>query len=157
MFLENRFKIPRDRTQEAIRIIIENAKFAGVLRTDDDGVSTIDLNSPAYITDVPRSDLAVRAETVPLEEAGGETEKLEWSKICFHITPIGEDSSEQRRHADMILKHVVEPAAKENGLQVVRADKIERSGLITQQIFEQLVRAKVCVADLSFSNANYLI
>lgn len=54
----------------------------------------------------------------------------------------------------MILKHVVEPAAKEHGLQVVRADKIERSGLITQQIFEQLVRAKVCVADLSFTNAN---
>jgi hypothetical protein len=39
-------------------------------------------------------------------------------------------------------------------MDVVRADKIERSGVITQQIFEQLARATLCVADLSFSNPN---
>lgn len=55
----------------------------------------------------------------------------------------------------MMLKHLLEPVCKTMfGMDVVRADKIERSGVITQQIFEQLARANLCVADLSFNNAN---
>jgi hypothetical protein len=54
----------------------------------------------------------------------------------------------------MILKHLVEPAFQEFGIRVVRADKIGKSGLISQQIFEHIVSAKFCVADLSFGNPN---
>jgi hypothetical protein len=54
----------------------------------------------------------------------------------------------------MMLAHLVTPAAAEHGLSVVRADKIAKSGLITQQVFEYLTKAKVCVADLSFGNPN---
>lgn len=59
-----------------------------------------------------------------------------------------------RKHADMLLKHLIEPAFAKTGFKVVRADKIEKSGLITQQIFELLVSAKICVADLSYGNPN---
>jgi hypothetical protein len=55
----------------------------------------------------------------------------------------------------MMLKHLLEPVLKgQFGMDVVRADRIERSGIITQQIFEQLARAALCVADLSFNNPN---
>lgn len=153
--LENRYGIPRERTAEAIKLILENGKYAGVLREQGDEQYAIQLDrsvlpvvdSPKVVSDAPQ-DEGVATGEVELPSEG------DWETVCFFITPIGEDGTEQRRHSDMILKHVVEPAAKEHGLQVIRADKIERSGLITQQIFEQLVRARVCVADLSFTNAN---
>ncbi|AUV01380.1 hypothetical protein C2U51_10350 [Enterobacteriaceae bacterium ENNIH1] len=73
---------------------------------------------------------------------------------CFYITPIGEELSAERKHADMLLKHLIEPAFSTFGIQVVRADKIGRSGLISQQIFEHIISSKFCVADLSFGNPN---
>src|SRR6266446_452699 len=79
----------------------------------------------------------------------------DWANTCFYITPIGDEGTDIRKHADMMLKHLLEPVCKTIfGMDVVRADKIERSGVITQQVFEQLARASLCVADLSFSNPN---
>lgn len=37
---------------------------------------------------------------------------------------------------------------------MVRADKIGRAGLISQRIFEHIVSAQYCVADLPFGNPN---
>jgi hypothetical protein len=91
------------------------------------------------------------AESPPSDEASEETE---WSNTCFYITPIGDDGTDIRRHADMMLKHLVEPALSKTGLKVVRADKIERSGLITQQILQHLVLSRLCIVDLSFNNPN---
>lgn len=54
----------------------------------------------------------------------------------------------------MLMRHLVEPAFEEFKIRVVRADRIEKSGLISQQIFEHIVSAKFCVADLSFGNPN---
>ena len=39
-------------------------------------------------------------------------------------------------------------------MKAVRADQIDRAGLITKQIFECLAHARLCVADLSFNNPN---
>jgi hypothetical protein len=36
-----------------------------------------------------------------------------------------------------------------DGFAVVRADEIARTGIISKQVFEHLVNAGVCVADLS--------
>ncbi len=74
--------------------------------------------------------------------------------LCFYITPIGEEGTEVRRHADMLMRHLVEPAFQAFGMKVVRADRIEKSGLISQQIFEHIVSARFCVVDLSFGNPN---
>ena len=74
--------------------------------------------------------------------------------MCFVITPIGDDDSEQRRHANMILKNIIEPVAGELGLIPRRADQIDRAGIITQQIFEYLAKSRICIADLSFNNPN---
>jgi len=74
--------------------------------------------------------------------------------MCFVITPIGDDDSQERRHANVILKSVIDPVVTEFGLVARRADQIDRSGIITQQIFECIAKARVCVADLSFNNPN---
>jgi hypothetical protein len=63
-------------------------------------------------------------------------------------------TSEERKHANMVLKNVIEPVVSDLGLFARRADHIDRAGIITQQIFECLAKAKACIADLSFNNPN---
>lgn len=155
--LHNRYGIPRERAQEAIRLIIDNGKYAGVLEQQPDGSNLVRIDStaqPQPTSGDTQPETALLADGVNPDGIVSGAAQYNWAKTCFFITPIGDDNSEQRKHADLILKHVLTPVAEEFGLQVVRADKIERSGLITQQIFEQIVRAKLCVADLSFNNPN---
>jgi len=155
--LENRFGIPRDRVDEAKRIIITNAEFAGIVITHPNGKQTIRLDA------APRANLdysheeAERAANVPVsikDEADLSEVANSAETVCFYITPIGEEGTEVRRHADMLMRHLVEPAFEKFNIKVIRADRIEKSGLISQQIFEHIVQAKYCVADLSFGNPN---
>jgi hypothetical protein len=79
-----------------------------------------------------------------------------YEQTCFYVTPIGEDDSEVRKHADVFLGHLVEPAieALGMGLRVVRADQIENPGLISAQVIQHLLHSRLVVADLSFHNPN---
>jgi len=56
----------------------------------------------------------------------------------------------------VFLGHLVEPAvdALELGLGVVRADQIDNPGLITAQVIQHLLHARLVIADLSFHNPN---
>jgi hypothetical protein len=80
--------------------------------------------------------------------------QVDWEKTCFYITPIGADGSEERKHADLFMNSLVEPALAELGLKVVRADKIGDPGMITTQILEYLKRSRLAIADLSYLNPN---
>src|SRR5688572_2458743 len=152
--LENRFEVPRDRVLEASQIIIENARYAGILEASLDGQPIIRLSGAGIPIPKARFDELVEEVTESVAVITS-TEGIDWSNICFYITPIGDEGTDIRKHADMMLKHLLEPVCKSMfGMEVIRADKIERSGLITQQVFEQLARASLCVADLSFSNPN---
>lgn len=75
-------------------------------------------------------------------------------QICFYITAIGEDGSDERKHSDLFLGSIVEPALESLNLKVVRADQIDKPGTITKQIIEFLSKAKLVIADLSFNNPN---
>jgi len=152
--LENRYQVPRDRVEEAKSILLANATFAGILTEHANGKRIIRLGSQTAPTEESVVTVASGTssplgptEPTPSTRAGGDA-------ICFYITPIGEENSEIRKHADMLLKHLVEPAFADFKIKVVRADKIEKSGLISQQIFEHIVSTRFCVADLSFGNPN---
>jgi len=92
--------------------------------------------------------------TEPSKEGIAKEAEVSWSKICFYISPIGEEGTEQRKHSDFFLHHVVEPAMEGFDLKIVRADDIGKPGMITAQIIEHLVKAKLAIADLSFHNPN---
>ena len=85
----------------------------------------------------------------PLNEEGGD-----YANTCFYITPIGEEDSEPRRHADFVMEYIVKPAMKEFGLSVIRADRMGKPGMIGKQLIEHILNARVVVADLSFHNPN---
>ena len=75
-------------------------------------------------------------------------------KVCFLISPIGEDGSDERKRADGVKKAIVEPAAAEHELTVVRADDVSEPGTITTQIVEYLVGSRAVIADLTDGNPN---
>jgi hypothetical protein len=97
----------------------------------------------------------VRPQTADLANvAVGNAAPGSWDTICFYITPIGPDGSEERKHSDLFLTSLVEPALAELGLTVVRADHIAEPGMITTQVLEYLKRSKLAIADLSYLNPN---
>lgn len=153
--LENKYNIPRDRIEEAKNIIIENAKSAKILiRKEEEKKDYIILDPP----NEKRKEVSIFKEEIQPESSNDVVKQVSddgaFETVCFITCPIGEDDSVERKHSDMILKHLIEPVVQKHGLKAVRSDKIERSGLINQQILNYLVKSRLCIADLSFNNPN---
>lgn len=142
---------------ECVDTFVLNAKFLGILRqvagaerllsTDHALEEQLEEEVSPEVVAVERPKRAVKAE-VPQKTS------VAWSKICFYITPIGEPDSEQRRHSDLFLSSIVEPAIEEFHLQLIRADDISEAGMITRQVLEHIVHAQLVIADLSYHNPN---
>lgn len=75
-------------------------------------------------------------------------------KVCFVIAPIGEADSEIRKRSDQVLKHIVRPAATSCDYKVLRADEIEKPGMITSQVIQHVVNEQLVIADLTGWNPN---
>jgi len=78
----------------------------------------------------------------------------EKAPICFVISPIGAEQSETRKRSNQVLKHIIQPAAKQCGYDVVRADHINATGIITSQVVQYIMESPLVIADLTDSNAN---
>jgi hypothetical protein len=75
-------------------------------------------------------------------------------KTCFVISPIGDEGSEVRQHADDVFELLLGPALEPFDFDLVRANRIPGSGVITTQIIELVQSCELCVIDLSTHNAN---
>jgi len=138
---------------ESIDLFIVNAKFLGLLRmvAGSQLLITVEQALDELSHDGQRALADANSPSGNGEAKPGPTD---WRSICFYITPIGADGSEHRKHSDLFLNSIVEPALKDLGLNVVRADKIGAPGIITSQILEHILKAKLVIADLSFQNPN---
>jgi hypothetical protein len=65
------------------------------------------------------------------------------------ISPIGEEGSHIREHADDVMEYIIKPAMERSGVTAVRSDQITESGAITEQMFREIVNADICVALLT--------
>lgn len=149
--------------KECVDIFIVNAKFLGLLQTIAGSETLLPIEQ--VIEEIPAttrdsgSDIAERVppRSFSLSSQGNgrdERNGVDWSKTCFVISPIGDEASETRKHADLFLSSLIEPALTEFGLNIVRADRIGAAGMITSQIFEYLLRSRLAIADLSYHNPN---
>jgi hypothetical protein len=147
--------------QECVETFIVNAKFLGLLRTIAGSERLVSVEQ--ILDDLPARPLPERlsvsenglAPTVTAIPTNGDAATIaDWSKVCFFVAPIGDDESETRQHSDLLLASLVEPAITELGLTVIRADGIDRPGVITAQVIEHIAKARLVVADLSFHNPN---
>ncbi|MGA2177398.1 MAG: hypothetical protein ABSH38_20685 [Verrucomicrobiota bacterium] len=151
-------KLRVENFEECLDTFIVNAKFLGLLRTIAGSEVLIPIDQA--IDEAPTAPLPATIG-VTTSIASGETsnektgeDKTDWATTCFYISPIGKENSEERKHSDLFLNSIVEPALKEFGLRVVRGDKIGEAGMITSQILEHILKAKLVVVDLSFHNPN---
>jgi hypothetical protein len=76
------------------------------------------------------------------------------TKRCFVISPIGQEGSDARNHADSVLKHIVRPAAEKCDAIVLRADDLREPGRITEQVFQEILTTDFCIALLTGQNPN---
>jgi hypothetical protein len=94
----------------------------------------------------------IRLGCAPAKRSKNDTKTS--SKNCFVIMPIGEESSDTRRRSDQVLKHIIKPAAEFCGYAAIRADEIDKPGLITSQVIQRVIDDPLVIADLSETNPN---
>jgi hypothetical protein len=75
-------------------------------------------------------------------------------KLCFVISPIGEEGSLTRKRSNTVLNYLVKPIADSFGYDTVRADQISQPGIITTQIIANIIDSHLIIADLTDANPN---
>ncbi|MGM3274531.1 hypothetical protein [Ralstonia sp. 24A2] len=146
---------------ECVDTFIVNVKDLGLLRTIGGAETLVSIEQvleqlPGDSAEGPSSS-GLAALPVQSAVKGGmdsSPSASDWKKICFYITPIGAEDSVERKHADLFMSSLVQPALEELGLTVVRADHIGEPGMITTQVLEYLKRSRLAIADLSYLNPN---
>jgi len=73
---------------------------------------------------------------------------------CFVISPIGQEGSPEREHADDVFDYIIKPAMDQCGVEVVRADHLQQPGRISDQMFAEIFNDDLCVAVLTGHNPN---
>jgi len=154
-------QISEDLAEEAVDIFIINLRFVGLLQvlSGAERIVTIDHlldNLPSATPTAHEWSSAPPAQTAaPTEGRVLVTqEQASLDTTCFYITPIGATGSDARKHSDLFLGSIIEPAMTSLGLKVVRADTIGQPGIITRQILEFILKSRLVIADLSFHNPN---
>jgi hypothetical protein len=134
--LTRHFGIPRDRAPVFADVFRANIGF---LRSFDiqTGAATADVTAPVPSTD----------ETTIIAKTGKEKRVREFLDTCFVMMPFG-------GWFDRYYQEVYVPAIKEAGLEPVRADELFSTGSVVEQIWEQISKAKVLLADLTDKNPN---
>lgn len=138
-FFENtlirQFYILRDRVQTFSKVFLSNLSFLKAFRVTDSHEEP----------EVPPSQRVVDASlSMPERRDEGVREFLD---TCFVMMPFG-------LWYDLYYKEVYVPAIKEAGFEPVRADELFSSGSVVEQIWEQIDKAKVLLADLTGKNPN---
>lgn len=77
-------------------------------------------------------------------------------KTCFVVSPIGDEGSEIRKHADTVLEHIVKPAL-ESEFDVKRVDEMYHSDKIDEKIFELLTNSDLVLVDITDNNPNVFL
>jgi hypothetical protein len=133
--LIRQFSIPRDRVQTFSKVFLSNLNFLKAFRVTDKR------DEP----ETPPSQKIVDASMViPERRSEGVREFLD---TCFVMMPFGQ-------WYDLYYKEIYVPAIKEAGFEPVRADEIFSSGSVVEQVWEQVDKAKVLLADLTGKNPN---
>lgn len=137
-FFENtlfrEFSIPRERVKAFTDVFTSNLNYLHAFQPDR--------VSPGPVIE---NELRPREPDIPGHEDGGSGRQF--LDTCFVMMPFGQ-------WMDTYYREIYVPAIKEAGLEPVRADELFSTGSVIEQIWEQISRAKVLLADLTGKNAN---
>jgi hypothetical protein len=131
--LTREFNIPKDRVDRFAEIFLKNMAYLKPF-------------APRAKTADARAATAAIAGQVETPE-GTPQRQREFLDTCFVMMPFGE-------WPDRYYKEIYVPAVKAAGFEPVRADELFHTGSVVEQIWEQIEKAKVLLADLSGRNPN---
>lgn len=135
--LTREFDIPRERVDHFAKIFRENLKFLRSFRGRA---------APSIFPASEDSGLTVLKEAAKTA-LPGEPRVREFLETCFVMMPFGE-------WFDRYYQEIHMPAIKEAGFEPMRADELFHTGTVVEQIWEQIQKARILLADLSGKNAN---
>lgn len=140
-FFENtlvrEFNIPRERVQSFIQIFTKNLEFLKAFRAAD--------GSAPIVEDLARKD---SGSLIQSKTAGAEVvQSRTYLDTCFVMMPFG-------IWPDNYYKEIFAPAIKDAGMEPLRADELFSTGTVIEQIWEQIQKSKILLADLTGKNAN---
>ncbi|MBX3398346.1 MAG: hypothetical protein KF873_06360 [Gemmataceae bacterium] len=135
--LTRQFGIQRDRA----------STFAEIFRANISFLKSFNINTGAS-ANVTLGDLTV-ASTANADATASTKEKRvrEFLDTCFVMMPFG-------GWFDRYYQEIYVQAIKDTGLEPVRADELFSTGSVMEQIWEQITRSKVLLADLTDKNPN---
>lgn len=138
-FFENtlvrKFNIARDRVKRFKEIYLGNLEYLGAF-------AVAPSEPPSAPTDaVPSPEPSVEERRPP------KTRVREFLDTCFVMMPFGD-------WFDRYYQDIYVPAIKEAGFEPVRADELFSTGSVVEQIWEQITKSTVLLADLTDKNPN---
>jgi hypothetical protein len=137
--LTREFNIPRDRVDAFAKIFVDNLKFLRAFTPSSTSESQ-HLPDEALPGSTP-------PDKIPTSATPREPRIREFLDTCFVMMPFG-------AWFDRYYQDIYAPAIKEAGFEPIRADELFTTGSVVEQIWEQIQKAKVLLADLSGKNAN---
>jgi hypothetical protein len=138
--LTREFNIPRDRVEHFASVFLENLQYLRAFSSSPS--ASVELQpGPEPVA------VATPAEKVPSPVLSKEPRAREFLDTCFVMMPFGE-------WFDRYYQEIYVPAIKDAGFEPVRADELFTTGSVVEQIWEQIEKAKLLLADLSGKNPN---
>lgn len=144
--LTREFKIPKDRVDAFSDTFLGNLKFLRsfsptTIMPKELGTIALGQNSgPELLT-------AGLLTTDSTDGSSSDARVREFLDTCFVMMPFGE-------WQDRYYREIYVHAIKDAGLEPVRGDELYHTGSVVEQIWEQIEKAKILVADLSGRNPN---
>lgn len=129
------FNIPKDRVNKFAEIFLANLNF---LKSFNIQLAK-EKNEPSEET-ITLS----REEAEKLSQSGRVRQYLD---TCFVMMPFGE-------WFDKYYKEIYIPAIKDASFEPIRADELFSTGSVVEQIWEQINKSKILLAELTGKNAN---
>jgi len=139
--LNREFNIPRDRVEVFAEIFLKNLQY---LRAFTRRPTQAEVAATAG--DIVSAGVG-RAQATVNEAGPREPRVREFLDTCFVMMPFG-------AWFDRYYQEIYAPAIKDAGFEPVRADELFSTGSVVEQIWEQIVKAKLLLADLTGKNAN---
>jgi len=138
--LTREFNIPRDRADKFIEVFTRNLQF---LRAFDAQSSAEARPTTAEVeAGIPPDEGLVRTASRPKEPR-----IRQFLDTCFVMMPFGQ-------WYDRYYQEIYVPAIRDAGFEPIRADELFSTGSVVEQIWEQIEKSKVLLAELTEKNAN---
>lgn len=132
------FNVPRDRVRKFIEVFTANLKYLNLFAPRKGSASSGEVDTGDGSSSTAEVEAAQPSIPTPVRE---------FLDSCFVMMPFG-------GWFDRYYQEVYVPAIKAAGLEPVRADALFTTGSVVEQIWEQVQKSTVLLADLSNKNAN---